>query len=212
VLIKGVWGIVHPGYLDYLSLAVIFSGVLLIFEAVASRTFKMPKRRFMNGRLKSIVLLAFLVVYVGPSLNVLTEHFSNDYPQRLSRDGLTWGKWVAQNIRGKIAITEGGDLIMVNLPDTKVGGVGQYERYAPESGLSIVRPGYFENLSSAMEWYKEIGVTHLAVEFLLGVGRMPRFFKEYPPPPYLKEVYSYVGLWKVGIFQIDWSEYESLTA
>lgn len=167
---------------------------------------------FKNNKYRNILLSSFLIVFILFSLitPIVSWYKSSQSP---IYDGLEWGRWAAQNIKGKIAIIEGGDLIMMHLPDTKVSGVGQMDLYAPKSNLSIVRPGYFENLSSAMEWFKEIGVTHLALDDL-NINRRPYLKEIYSGegiPLYLTEIYSNYNTdskWKMRIYYINWSKYE----
>lgn len=102
---------------------------------------------------------------------------------------------------------------MMHLPDTTVSGVGQFDLYAPESNLRVVRPGCFENLSDAMEWFKEIGVTHLVLDDR-NINRRPylkEIYLEKEIPSYLTEMYSNYNTasnWKMRIYSINWSEYE----
>ena len=167
---------------------------------------------FKNNRYRNILLFSFLIVFILFSLitPIGSWYKSSQSPVY---DGLEWGRWAAQNIKGKIAIIEGGDLIMMHLPDTKVSGVGQLDLDAPKSNLSVVRPGYFENLSSAMEWFKEIGVTHLALDDK-NINRRPYLKEIYSGegiPLYLTEIYSNYNTdskWKIRIYRINWSKYE----
>lgn len=181
---------------------------ILIFSTIAiSEIFK-------NNKYRNILLSSFLIVFILFSLiTPVGDWYWYKSPQSIVYDGLEWGRWAAKNIEGKIAIIEGGDLIMMHLPDTKVSGVGQLDLYAPQSNLSVVRPGYFENLSSAMEWFKEIGVTHLALDDN-NINRRPYLKKIYSGkevPSYLTEVYTNYGTdskWKMKIYYINWPEYE----
>ncbi|HIE41382.1 MAG TPA: hypothetical protein EYP80_01835, partial [Candidatus Aenigmarchaeota archaeon] len=179
---------------------------ILIFSTVAIN--EVSK----NNRYRNVLLSLFLIVFILFSLITPVGHWYKS-PQSSVHDGLEWGRWAAQNIKGKIAIIEGGDLIMMHLPDTMVSGVGQLDLYAPTSNLSVVRPGYFENLSSAMEWFKEIGVTHLALDDN-NINRRPYLREIYSGkeiPSYLIEVYSNYDTdskWKMRIYYVNWSEWE----
>lgn len=179
---------------------------VLIFSTVA------VNEVFKNNRYRNILLSLFLIVFILFSLIIPVRHWYKS-PQSSVHDGLEWGRWAAQNIKGKIAIIEGGDLIMMHLPDTMVSGVGQLGLYAPTSNLSVVSPGYFENLSSAMEWFKEIGVTHLALDDN-NINRRSYLREIYSGkeiPSYLIEVYSNYDTdskWKMRIYYINWSEWE----
>lgn len=179
---------------------------VLIFSTVA------VNEVFKNNRYRNVLLSLFLIVFILFSLIIPVGYWYKS-PQSSVHDGLEWGRWAAQNIKGKIAIIEGGDLIMMHLPDTMVSGVGQLDLYAPTSNLSVVRPGYFENLSSAMEWFKEIGVTHLALDDN-NINRRSYLREIYSGkeiPSYLIEVYSNYDTdskWKMRIYYINWSEWE----
>lgn len=124
----------------------------------------------------------------------------------------SWATWAADNIQGKIVIEKGGDLIMMNIPDTSVAGVGQWDIYAPVSGISITKPGYFQNLTSAMPYLKEIDATHIALDDINIYWRP--YLKEVYLPEYSKwftEIYSNYDSdeeWKMRIFRINWNEYE----
>lgn len=181
---------------------------VLIFSTVAINEV------FKNDKYRNVLLSLFLIIFILFSLiTPVGQWYSATAHQSSINDGLEWGRWAAQNIKGKIAIIEGGDLVMMHLPDTQVSGVGQLDLYAPKSNLSVVRPGYFENLSSAMEWFKEIGVTHLALDDK-NINRRPYLKEIYSGkeiPAYLTEVYSNYNTdskWKMRIYRINWSEYE----
>ena len=92
---------------------------------------------------------------------------------------LKFAEWISKNVKGKIAIPYDGTLIMVYLPDATVGGVGLYDLYAPISNVSIMDPGCFNNISSAMEWFRDMKVTHIVIDKL----RIKR-----KPYTYLKDV------------------------
>lgn len=178
---------------------------ILIFSATAINEI------FKNSKYRNILLSLFLIVFILFSL-ITPAGLWYLSPQRAVHDGLKWGKWAAQNIEGKIAIIEGGDLIMMHLPNT-VSGPEQLGLYTSKSNLSIVRPGYFEDLSFAMEWFKKIGITHLALDDR-NIDRRPylrEIYSEKQIPSYLTEVYSNYNTnskWKMRIYSINWSEYE----
>lgn len=174
---------------------------ILIFSTVAINEI------FKNNKYRNILLSLFLIVFILFSLKTSID-YRYGLPQSSVQDGLEWGEWTAQNIKGKIAIINGNDLIMMHLPGTLVSGIGQSGLYvAPGSNLSVVRPGYFENLSSAMEWFKETGVTHLALddENIDGRPYLKEIYSEEEIPSYLTEVYSNYNTdskWKMRIYYI----------
>lgn len=162
---------------------------------------------FKKNELNNILLSSFLVLFIIFSLisPVGLRFFTGtEMP--------SWGPWAANSIQGKIGIVEGGDLIMMNLPDTSVAGVGLLDLYAKKSNLSVTRPGYFENLESAMVYFKQIGMTHLALDES-NIERRP-YLKEVYLSKYnswFSEIYSDKDSneeWKMTIFKINWDKYE----
>ena len=127
-----------------------------------------------------------------------------------------WGIWASENIHGKIVIPLYGELILMNLKDTTAAGVDMFTLYAPKSNLSIAAPGVFKNLTSAMFYYEEINVTHLAVDDS-SISRFPSFnfltesYKDPASKAYLKEVFSNYDNsssdWKIRIFEINWTAF-----
>ncbi len=180
--------------------------LVLIFTALAIYDM------FRNHRLRALLQALFILVFVGFSLVTPVKDLVSP-EEAWAEDGMTWAKWVAEHVRGKIAIIEGGDLIMMNLPDTRVGGVGQYDLYAPKSGLSIVRPGYFSNLHDAMKWLEKAGVTHIVLDDI-NIDRRPylrSLLSGNKTPPYLVKLYdnhNTSSKWKVRIFAINWDVFE----
>jgi hypothetical protein len=118
-------------------------------------------------------------------------------PNHPDHDGLKWGRWIAENVHGKLAIIEGADLIAMHLHDNK------------SIRLSALRPGYFENLDTALEWFKKEGVTHLAIDDL-NIHRRS-YLKEIndnsDTSELFEEVYSNYGSdskWKIRVYVIHW--------
>lgn len=70
----------------------------------------------------------------------------------------------ASTLKGKIAVEEGGDLIMMNLPDVSIAGTNHLNWYAPTSDLSVTRPGLFQNTETALIFFKQTEITHLILE------------------------------------------------
>lgn len=127
------------------------------------------------------------------------------------RDGLTWGTWAADHIRGRLAIVEGGDLVMMHLPDTAVAGVGLTDFYAPRTGLRVTRPGWFDSLEEAMAWMRGQGITHLAVDDD-GVRRRPYLQRVRDPrtgPSCIEPIAAGTfadSAWPIQLFHIRWAE------
>ena len=166
-----------------------------------------------NNRHKNILfallIAAFVLFSVRTTVQTMRVYTSLE---PAIHDGLIWSEWVSENVKGKIALAEGWDLIMMHLPDTRQGNFKTADLYSPGSGLATIRAGYFSNLSCAMEWYKKIGVTHIGVDDN-SIGNAPflRDINPANPPTYLKEVYSNYGTdskWKIRLYEIDWSNYD----
>ncbi len=167
-----------------------------------------------------LILLVFLGEAVVGTYYYLNYDLFNIFNQRkLFRDNFQWAREISQKIRGKLAIGTGADLIMMNFPDTAVGGRGMFELAAPLSGLSIIYPGLIPNLDSAMKWLKKNGVTHLAVDdnFLNETAWRRINLLVYSGeeiPSYFQEVYSNRRpnpQWRIQVFKIDWDVYKSYT-
>jgi hypothetical protein len=124
--------------------------------------------------------------------------------------GLVWGRWVAEHVRGRLALPKGYELVMIFLPDATVGGVDIHTMYAPRTGLTLLRPGDFPNLDDAFTWLRTANVTHLLVDGLNHKGTC------YEPllaavtlPPFLTERYTNgpAARWPVRVFEIHWERY-----
>lgn len=170
---------------------------------------------FSKHKYRYVLLFLFLMTFILFSLIApVKQWYSTVTGNNYINDGLEWGRWAAQNIIGKIAIIEGGDLIMMHLPDTTVSRVGQLDLRAPDSNIRVVRPGYFEDLDSGMQWLKEVGATHLALDDN-NISRRPylgELCSEEGIPSYLVEIYSNYDTdsrWKMKIYHINWSEFKN---
>ena len=161
-------------------------------------------------RSRRYVAAVLLVAFAAGSLAFAAVHRARALDDR-DRDGVVWGKWIATNVKGKVALIEEASFIMMHLPDASVAGAGLMDMYAPRSGLSTVRPGYFRTLDAAMAWFRDIGVTHLVVDDV-NVARRP-YLEEIRPdalPAWLEQVFSNYGTdsrWKVRIYRIRWDRY-----
>lgn len=182
--------------------------IILFASAAVEELFKNSKYRHLG---QSIFCAAFLVI----SCFGLISFYNSSSPDENYRKGFSqtaWADWVARNIRGKLAIQGGQEWIMSGLPDAEVGKIGApYEYYAPKTGLFLVLPGYFNDLSSAMEWWKEREVAYVAIDNFYAERRPYLREISAKKPPYFKEVYSNVKFdlfWKMKIYKIDWGIYE----
>jgi hypothetical protein len=123
--------------------------------------------------------------------------------------GMVWGRWTAEHVRGRLAISEGHELVMMFLPDARIAGADIFTMSAPSTGLSLVRPGTFQTLPEAITWMKARGITHVVVDpgddatlYLrpLAAGALPPYLvEEYASPPQ--------SPWPVRILRFDWDRY-----
>ncbi len=75
-----------------------------------------------------------------------------------------WASWIAANVRGTVAIVEGGDLIMQHVPDTRIGGREQMSFYAPVTGLAVLRPGNLPSVEAAIGYFTEKHINVVVVD------------------------------------------------
>jgi len=114
-----------------------------------------------GARDRTVVLWgAFVVIACWSLVTPITQH-------QLLEDGSTlpaWSTWVAANVRGTLITLGHSDYVMMQLPDTRVGGVGMWELYASDAGLQVNRYGQFETLDEALRWHVEHhDATHIMV-------------------------------------------------
>jgi hypothetical protein len=175
--------------------------ILLIYAAIGTDTILM-KNRYPYA-LVFLFIILFITFSIATPLTTLKQE-----PTTIP----IWAKWAASNIHGKIGLYNGGDLIVMNLPDVSVAGGGEHSMYASESNLTYERFGSFENLDSAILYFKNKGFTHLAIDDAALEYR-----------PYLNEIkfkkyenlfipiYSSYGKgkWAMDIYLINWEKYHS---
>jgi hypothetical protein len=160
---------------------------------------------------KNTLIALFIGFYVLFSLIIPVREKVNAAKDPI-HDGLIWSKWIAEHVQGKIAVMEGRDLIMLQLPNTRVGGLKNLMRDAPISKISALPPGYFTDLDSAMKWFNLVGITHLVIDDKILEKRsyLKQIYATPEPPPYLTEIYSNVNSsskWKIRVYSIDWSKF-----
>jgi hypothetical protein len=125
-----------------------------------------------------------------------------------NRSGLEWGRWIATHVRGRVAIVEGQELVMMHVPDATVGGVDINTMYGPETGLSLIRPGHFPTLEAAVAWMRSAGATHVVIDYQY---TFPPYFdrlRDAPPPSYLMERYATGpgSAWPVRVYEFRGSD------
>ena len=202
----GGLSIFHSIYSDprYLEPTIPF---ILIFSSVGIN------KIFSKVRYKHMFLAIFLIVFSIFSL--ITPIGSAFLGPKITVPN--WALWASENIQGKIGIVVGADLILMNLPDTMIGGRDAYTLRAPNSNLETIRPGLFDNLNDSMTWMKKRNVTHLIVDDI-SIERKPQYsylkesYVDCKSPEYLNEIYSNYDTdedpnWKVRIFEINWTAF-----
>lgn len=163
---------------------------------------------FKHKSYSHIILVSFLVLFIFFSYTQYGKTYGSSITYMPS-----WATWAAQNIQGKIVIRDGGDLILMNIPDATVGETDQATFSAPETGLTTVRPGYFNNLQSAIPYLKNNDITHVAIESRGTEKRRP-YLMQVTEPEYkdlFKEVYSNEDSddpWKMKFYEIQWDVIE----
>lgn len=121
-----------------------------------------------------------------------------------------WAVAVSE-VEGKIATIESEDLIMMNLPDTVVGGMSAFAYNAPESGLSLIKVVPFEDIPSSMEYYKAKGVTHILIDDYY-LYRWPYLESITDYENWFTEVYSNYESSerrKMKLYEINWRRYNN---
>jgi 4-amino-4-deoxy-L-arabinose transferase-like glycosyltransferase len=200
----------------YISLLVFWAGLSLIYYIFYTARYCLPLFPILivfmaagfyeiikNHKFKDTIVAVFIVCYVFLSLIAIHKALE---PTQTMPD---WAVWTAQNIRGRISVMNGGDFIIMNLPDATTAGVGQKDIYAPKTGLSVFKPGYFIDLPQAMAYFKATGVTHILYD--PNSLSMHWYLREMPEhPSWFKEVYASdtsTDPWPVTIYQIQWDKY-----
>jgi hypothetical protein len=105
---------------------------------------------------------AVVVFAAGESVVAQVERRSALQDPRL--DGMVWGHWIADHVRGRLAIVQGHELVMMHLPDARVGGTDVNAMYAPVTGLYLVRPAEFSSFEEACNWLRAQAITHVALD------------------------------------------------
>lgn len=162
------------------------------------------KHRYRHGMLSfaAATALPFLIIsFVHPQYYWLPS----------SLNYMEFGRWMAAHVKGTIAMGRNNDLIMMNLPDTGVGGRGLFDLEAPLSRVKTVYPGPFADPEEIMPWFKSRGVTHMVMDH----SYQPNFpldtYTGNKIPPYWKLLHAAVNPiagWNMSVYEIDWEKYK----
>ncbi|MFH1758977.1 MAG: hypothetical protein ABH822_00235 [Patescibacteria group bacterium] len=147
------------------------------------------------------------------------------YPQyyflaKRSDHALEFGRWVAQNIRGKIAIALNQDFIMMNLPNPRVASAGLFDFYATrtmsdfgtKSDIVLVElkyPGRFEDIASLTAYLKENNFDYLALDrdHTSRMNVQPKIYtnNDLSPETYTKIYSDYDpnSTWAIDFYKLD---------
>lgn len=164
-----------PGILLPLFLALWWISLLPIYRLAADARYWVPLIPFAlilpaaglqrlavlsgNPRLALLLLAAVTVAFgVQRSSAIQAQHLA--HRSRASDPGIAW---VAANVRGAIATLQVGDLVMQELPDTRIGGRDEFTLCAPQTGLRILRPDLAPDLPGMLDDARRRGATHLLV-------------------------------------------------
>jgi hypothetical protein len=167
----------QPRYLWMLipvTSVVAIAGIERVYESLSSDV----RRTFFTGITAGTTLFLFWPVLTG-AYNV--RHSEHEAPP-------AWAQWAAANLKGKIAIYDGVAYLMQLLPDASIAGVGDFDLYAPISGISVMRPGNLPGPESAWAYFESRGVSYVVVEpgvggvrpYMLEIGD-PRFRNRFEP-------------------------------
>ncbi len=140
------------------------------------------------------------------------------YPQyyfleKTPREALTMSRWIAENVRGKIAMAASNDIVMMNLPDTTIAQLGLFDLKAPRTNLQVVYPGKINDIDILTQWLKDNKVDYLVVDR----DHMPRItpqLKIYTGkvlPSYYEKIYhdySVKSSWETEIYKINWNKFK----
>lgn len=169
--------------------------LLIIFIATAWDWLVRPQR------FRDLLSGFFIICFIFLSITALVKGI----PETVKMPD--WATWAAANLRGKLATIEGGDLVIMNLPDAATAGVNQKNLYAPVTGLSVFRPGPFPDLAAALTYFRQIKTTAIVIDE--NQGARP-YLNDIDLPAYKKcfrLVYSDYGradFWPAKIYAIDW--------
>jgi hypothetical protein len=154
---------------------VAIAGIECVYESLLSDV----RRIFFTGITAGTTLFLFWPVLTG-AYNV--RHSEHEAPP-------AWAQWAATNLKGKIAIYDGVAYLMQLLPDASIAGVGDFDLYAPISGISVMRPDNLPGPEAAWAYFGSRGVSYVVVEpdvgggvrpYLLEIGD-PRFRNQFEP-------------------------------
>jgi hypothetical protein len=134
--------------------------ILLPFVFIISSKFLIDLAGSLRHGRNILASLLILLILAQAPLRSFEKGISISTPRVFDE----WALWAAANLKGKTAIIEGGDLIAMNLPDTRIGGRDQFDLSAEDSGISMFRPCGYAKLENAMKAFKKMQVDYLMID------------------------------------------------
>lgn len=177
--------------------------ILLIF--VTASVYEISRKM----KFREFFILAYALCVVTFSAYPLIVTYRNVKAETMP----CWAKWAAENLSGKIAIIEGGDLIMMQFQDVRVGGISQTELFSSHHNISVTRPGYYQSLSDALIDFKNQNISYVALDSY-NISRRPYLKEIYINSEinYFEKIYSSSGCsnWNMEIFKIKYYNYDKV--
>ena len=158
-------------------------------------------------RYQNLVLLAIAttgICFISVSYFYPQYYFLEKTP----REALTMSRWIAENVRGKIAMAASNDIVMMNLSDTTVAQLGLFDLRAPKTGLQVVYPGKIDDIDQLTKWLRNNHVEYLVIDR----DHMPRITPQLKIstikklPSYYKKIYhdySVESSWEAEIYKLN---------
>jgi hypothetical protein len=112
------------------------------------------------------------------------------------KDGSLWARDLSVLLKGTVAIGNGSDILMIQFPDTRIGGKGMLNLEAPRSGIRVVYPGKIKQIDDIASWLKKQRIDYLILEsnkkknFSYAPDKYLSIYPNNDIPPYLSEIYS----------------------
>lgn len=155
-----------------------------------------------------IIVFSFIFLIVPFSITV----FFSKEKHVIMRDGAIWARELAPLLAGNVAIGNGSDILMMQYPDSRVGGRGMLDMYAPQSHVAVRYPGKFDRVEDFRAWLKSADIAYVVFDdvvkesFAFAPDKYLSIYTGVDFPPYLVPFYSnYEGnsQWKVRVFRVN---------
>jgi hypothetical protein len=225
-----VWGIVRFLKDQRFSILLITLGVWIISLVPIYAIYFTPRHLFPILPIASILIAAgvlslvkyfhykniiLLIMAVTGACFISVAFF---YPQyyfltKNPKEAILTARWIAENVRGKIAVAGGNDLIMIHLPDTTVSGRSLFTLKAPRTGLEIVYPGHINDIDQLTRWLKENNVDYVSINRdythriipplkISTIKELPYYYEK------IYHDYSVESSWETEIYKLNWSRFK----